>query len=360
VLGRNGQKAVWSVSLLGCSSGDVSKPEIVFLINGKPLGEETYYLGEKLTISFEAKSGSEHIKVDSFKWANVDPAPVIFSYDKIELSNGGAIIYPSQYFDNQPLALTLYNHLSVGNQQSWLLQYVIDGKSFDEEGQISFQSPTIGDVQISQSIPSVFQSSYNASYPVLGFPGFGEKGVKFWAWGENKTDIVFDIGAVQLLRYFDSYVHQDGTTMNVDMADFRLDRSFPYGKPKQISQDLPWEKKDIFFDGPETPIDWANANSELYRANTKFKVFIVCKPNIPNSEWVPVTPYLYEWRWQADAKKENKFWSLVEGSYFPSEDILLQDPVKTKLCNLLSDFTAGFPKWSKCYKGENLQWKETP
>ena len=345
----------------------VDKPKITFYIDEVPLTDSSkFYLGQKIKLSFEAKIGSKVIVVDKFKWENLAPKAVSFIFDTENFSNGFAMELQPGALENNFPTLVLYSHLSTENKQKWTLSYQIDEKTFSESGELSFQAPHISDVKISQSIPTVFPSSIKPDFPVIGFPGFGDKGTKLWMWGENDTDLAFDVGAVQLIRYFDSYVHQDGKMRYVAMDDFRLDVQFPYsGKWHAFLPNVSWAKEEIFFDGPETPIDWVDENNPLnslkYNASTKFKVFVVCKPRVSNYEWVPVSPFLFEWNWNADAKKEGSTWFRVDGSFFPKEDIVTQPPVKTALSELTSVFPAGFPKWDNRFKDkEHLVWKDAP
>jgi hypothetical protein len=77
--------------------------------------------------------------------------------------------------------------------------------------------------------------------------------------------------------------------------------------------------------------------------------------------WVPFSPFLFEWRWGIKAEKKENTWLRVDGSFSPNDDILLQQPHKTALAELISEFPAGFPKWtSRFLPKELLIWKGTP
>lgn len=354
------------IFLLGCSSGSVQKPTITFYLNGQPLGESSYYLGQKVTLSFMAHFGSQVVAVNDYKWENFVPKPVLFIHDTSNFSTGFAMELQSGALENNSPTFILYNHLSEENKQKWSLTYQLDGQTFTDSGELTFKAPQITDIRISQTIPTIFNSSVDPAFPVIGFPGAGPNGTRLLSYGENNTDVKFDIGVVQLIRYFDSYVHTSGNTKYVDMNDFRLDnQNYPYGVTKPFFPGTSWQAESIYFDAPETPIAWAGPSAPLnsikYSASTKFKIFVVCKPDVQNSEWVPLSPYLYEWHWAADAQRNGESWFLVDGSFFPNEIIDNQPPTKTKLSDITFDFPVGFPKWDRCFKKrEFLQWKDYP
>jgi len=347
-------------------------PTITYLVNGSPLGSKTQYLGEKVTLSFRAENHNHQpfTKIDHWAWAVGEPLVSTFLIAEHQ-DSGGA--WPSAaLYDTMP-SFILYDYGEHAASKAVSLQYSIKSNPLKFQGPdetLSYVRPTIISPRFSQVPPVIYfqppddpPSSENAT-PAwrLGYPGKPTY-CAMEPEVSNMTDVDYSFAHVQLIWIRDAR-QKAGNAQFADWDDWALDTRFPYGGATNTQ---PIEAHTgskiltrLFNDSPSSWLSWASMPTDVthYNANWTGAVFLMTKPKLPDSEWVPCK--YYEWTWKASAANIGTASWALDDDPVPSTG-LTKPPVEKPLSEIANVFRYGFPCWTwKTITNTPLAWRNHP
>lgn len=347
---------------------------VQILVNGRPIGSQQFYMGQKIQLSYKAVSGSENdssnVVFPSVKWHL--PKPLI---RESVTSSYPHKTYHVNYLEEEDLAMQsvtfyLYDFDPQTIEKVGSLEYSIDDYQNNIPFRLPYDRPYIDNVSIAKSDP--IQIVNGSDSYLIGFPQIG---VNASATYHNPTSTSYAAGFFQLIlrdneRIFEFDENKEiverlktiaSTASLISGSKFWLDTYAPlYGILNEHSQFvLPprdsVELKIIADDAPlyvlaEKKILPGNviAHAKEYEAKSRFYVIVFAKPvqmEYFEGAWFPIK--IFEWDWRAR-------------TYYDATQGLWEDNDENYDFNGLTGTKCFMPEWpDRAVSGEDYpDWRE--
>jgi hypothetical protein len=334
--------------LLGCTSPvEVNPPKTEFLVNEEPLGSKPYYLGQRVLLSYktDAQQGNQ---IKKPLWEINKPVPVKFSIGE---NNASGLMLELQGFDQSKISFILFNFDPLENFKSISLQYEINGKIFSTpEVRLEFKAPIVEFLPAESMSKPIVDTVKDPSSSHFGewFIGLDRKpkpGVTFFQKVSNFTGIPYTFNCAHLIQIHNQRelaFSPPSFERMITSSEFWLDQVFPSGIP--ISVDSVPKIISVFNDSPKVYLDNSSANVKNVDAENYFFLHILARPDLFDSDWVPVG--VIDWSWHGHATKENMIqWQEIEPMSLSVSDAVL--PIKFLQWFKKADSENNIPSWEK-------------
>jgi hypothetical protein len=312
----------WHLDLHNLVIGSVEKPKIIFYANEKPLGlgSETYYLGQKIELSFKAFNHSmeKEIIVKDPIWHIASPVIAFFNITPETQMAGTAM--EVQGFAQKKLPFFIYDYDPKKTSKAIDLMFSISNSVHSSSTSLNYFRPILSSLSCPINSPGIVNRNGAVA---IGFqpnpPGFAID-----LELSNPSDTAFEVNSVQLINHdcerklsSGTYQYLQTNPSEMPSPPFWLDTIFPYnsishplapGGPKTIRalRDSPWF-------GLESPFFEVTELS----ASSSFLTYVIVRPisdQIADSIWCPID--CFSWSWGGKARKVDGTWSGVDNSFF--------------------------------------------
>lgn len=344
---------------------------VQILINGDPIESQKFHFGQKIALSYMAKSGSETVIFPEVKWHL--PNPLIKNSETSTFPHASHAVnfLTEDELENQSLTFYLFDYAPNIIMKSGFLEYSIGDYKASASFCISYDRPYISNVIPEKNDPIQIVSSDSTS---IGFPVVGAR-----AKGDyhNPTDIYYAVGFFQLILRDNtrSFVANDDTILIEKLKtiastsslsstpDFWLDTNAPLCGAHEDSQFIlePHShelSKIVADDAPlfmllENQILPGNvqAYAKDYESNTKFYVVIFAKPQYMTyfeGAWFPIK--ILEWSWFAKTKYNSSLGSWEDNAQNYNFDGLEDKDVFMPKWPDRAISEENYPDWRKLFK----------
>lgn len=322
--------ATWFTYIQGLS--------IEILVNGKPVGELEYYLGQKITLSYRLKHGiKDNIKLDNPFW-NIS-GPKVKAYDpwvieenpkpcKADLLTDKELAAESvELFlyclddENYQKTISIRGQISTGHDLAWPCSAI---------NTIKIQHPEL--IELFPEVPVATLSYYfteNSPYAVyyLGYEEENNAGPTFNPTVSNQTKIGYLVGALQLVmnnhwrKLKENGIEKEEVAITHPLNKKWLDLKFPYNLYKPCAPGTTDTVFKIYGDAPFVDCDDAHPKYiEEVKAEAEYTLVFMVKPagtSVPYEEsiWVPLKAFSWNWGGHA-VKQPDSTWSEVDSSIY--------------------------------------------
>jgi hypothetical protein len=344
----------WLAELFGLGEGPVEEPKITFFVNDKPLGSETYYLGQKVDLAFKAFNHiGKEIAAEKPVW-KIDK-PVI---THLQMSDDQRVGVPSEILDFHQASLSFCLYDYDTNAKGIKLAFYYANLVFSKNAVIEYSKPVFLNLNCPATQPEVLK---RAGEWLIGYP-FDPPGITFNITMSNPVSIPYEIRVAQLVNEdcerklsSDSFQYLQTTPVEKRSPStvFWLDKAFPVDQPWELLP--PGSNQKVFqilWDSPSVKIESASHTVTWVLASATYHTFILARPdpnNFPDSIYCPINTY--QWSWGGQAEPLETSWKPVPGSLFintPQKIPNYYPNWKEKSYSYLDDpIHLGNPHWRK-------------
>ncbi len=339
---------------------EVADTKIVFYVNDKPIGSETYYLGQKISLAAKAfNEACEEILLEDFNWKT--NSHLVKSYDPFFSEK-----FPLKTLEESDLnkkTIDFFLCDSIDSSEKKIFLTVKCNKNIlTKETIISFKKPTFIGLKNDLTNPNVFkgliESDSGPDLPawIIGFEKKdGNPGIKITPVVKNETGIIYEFGALQTLTnsHWRSVTQENMPEQVTTQPSgvYWLDRNFPYGAVTAVeSSEKDFPLDEIFNDTPSVSLDVIPSTyvNEVH-ASATYTVFLMARPNqsssgIPFEKLAFFPIRAFNWDWGGKAKRISDItWSKTEGS------MSFTPPFLTTSWEI--------PNWPQTANSKTLKWE---
>ncbi|PKK88420.1 MAG: hypothetical protein CVV64_18885 [Candidatus Wallbacteria bacterium HGW-Wallbacteria-1] len=342
------------------------------LINGDPIESQKFHLGQKITLSYIAKSGSETVIFPEVKWHLSNPLIKNSETSTFPHASHTVNFLTEDELENQSLTFYLFDYAPNIIMKSGFLEYSIGDYKASASFSISYDRPYINNVIPEQNdqIQIISSGSTYIGFPVVGARAKGDY--------HNPTDIHYAVGFFQLILRDNtrSFVANDDTIFLIEklktiastsslisIPDFWLDTNAPLCGAHTDSQFIlePHSHELSKIVADDAPLFMLLENQILpgnvqvyakdYEGTTKFYVVIFAKPQYMEyfeGAWFPIK--ILEWGWFAKTKYNSSLGSWEDNAQNYNFDRLKDKDVFMPEWPDRAISEGNYPDWRKLFK----------
>lgn len=291
-------------------------PTLQILVNNEPVGQQEYYLGQKIALSYKlGNTSGGNYKLKNPLWQI--SGPKVKEHD-IFLGDG----LPSELSDDELASENVTLFLYCTDEENFTKQIALEGRLLDKTifatASIEIKHPIWSDPSPPE-IPQPVLNHYTEGPDEVFYLGYKEGNEEYPIFEPtiaNNTQIGYLIAGLHLVKnnhWRRVTVNGSGTeeiAQTYPSEEMWLDNKFPFLFLEAISASETKKLTSIFRDPPKVELDEAFPKivSEV-RADAEYLFFLMVKPsatNIPaeNSIWTPIKAF--KWKWTGHAVKDEE------------------------------------------------------
>ncbi|MGM0601017.1 MAG: hypothetical protein ACQETH_14500, partial [Candidatus Rifleibacteriota bacterium] len=298
--------------------------KIEILINNDPVGQQEYYLGQKINLSYRLRPNkNNYFKLENPVWEI--SGPKLKKYNLFVAGGKQAAFLSDQELATETVSLFLYCLEKENYEKQIEIQGTIMDKQLNAITSIKVKHPQWVD-PVPPEIPDPVLNSFTDDSYEVAYLGYKEESENeypvFNPTIKNDTKIEYLVAALQLVKnnHWRKLEGVDGVSEEVAVTkppdEMWLDKQFPYLKHKLCPSNDTTKIEAIYEDLPlvELISSYNNVVKEV-KTNAEYILFFMVKPSgnsMPYDEsiWVPLNAFY--WQWQGRVKRNDEKWEVTE------------------------------------------------